>query len=47
VHARIDHGRLRLCSVNETVGEVFRISGFDKILAVRGSQQEALADIGA
>lgn len=44
---KTEGGELRLCSVNETVGEVFRISGFDKILAVCASQQEALADLGA
>lgn len=37
-------GQLRLCAVNDTVGEVFRISGFDKILAVSDSREQALGE---
>ena len=36
-------GALRLFGLNETVREVFEISGFSKILAVKGSEGEALA----
>jgi anti-anti-sigma factor len=43
---KTEGGELRLCSVNETVGEVFRISGFDKILDVRDSRQQALENAG-
>lgn len=39
---KTEGGQLQLCSVNETVGEVFRISGFDKILEVRESKQQAM-----
>lgn len=35
-------GNLRLCSLNETVAEVFEISGFSTIFAVFGSEVEAL-----
>ena len=35
-------GNLRLCSLNETVGEVFEISGFSTIFAVFPSEAEAL-----
>lgn len=37
-------GNLRICSINETVRDVFEISGFDKILSVYGSRNEALSD---
>jgi anti-sigma B factor antagonist len=35
-------GGLRLFGLNETVREVFEISGFAKILQLRGSQAEAM-----
>ena len=35
-------GNLRLCSLNETVAEVFEISGFSTIFAVFPSEVEAL-----
>ena len=35
-------GSLRICGLNETVGEVFEISGFSVILNVFGSEAEAL-----
>jgi phosphoserine phosphatase RsbU/P len=38
-------GALRLFGLNETVREVFEISGFSKILAVRTSEVEALAGL--
>lgn len=36
-------GSLRLCHLNETVAEVFEISGFSVILSVFDSEEEALA----
>ncbi len=36
-------GSLGLCNLNETVNEVFEISGFSMILNVFASEQEALA----
>ena len=35
-------GELRICSLNEVVGEVFEISGFTTIFKVFGSEAEAL-----
>lgn len=35
-------GHLKVCNLNETVKEVFDISGFSSILSVYGSEQEAL-----
>ena len=34
-----------LCSMNESIREVFQISGFDKIIPIHGSQSEALAAV--
>jgi anti-anti-sigma factor len=42
---KTEGGVLRLCAVNDTVGEVFQISGFDKILDVRDARQQALDEI--
>ena len=36
-------GSLRLCSLNETVREVFDMSGFSTIFSVLGDRAEALA----
>ena len=36
-------GELRLSNLNETVQEIFEISGFDTLLSVFGSKKEALA----
>ena len=36
-------GALRICGLNETVGEIFEISGFDTILSVFGTNEDALA----
>ena len=41
-----DGGKLRLCSANDTVIDVFRISGFDKILDIHESRTQALEDFG-
>jgi len=35
-------GELRICSLNEVVGEVFDISGFTTIFKIFGSESEAL-----
>ena len=35
-------GSLRICGLNETVSEVFEISGFSVILSVFGNEAEAL-----
>jgi anti-anti-sigma factor len=37
------NGELRLCCLNETVREVFAISGFDTILKVYASEEEAMS----
>ncbi|MCY4426493.1 MAG: STAS domain-containing protein [Halieaceae bacterium] len=34
---------LSLCSLSDHVGEIFRISGFDKVLTIHSSRSEALA----
>lgn len=39
-------GNLRLCSANDSVNNVFRISGFDKILEIHESKQQALQGFG-
>ena len=36
-------GALRICGLNETVSEIFEISGFNTILNVFGSEADALA----
>jgi anti-anti-sigma factor len=36
-------GELRICGLNETVNEIFEISGFCTILNVFGTAQDALA----
>lgn len=36
-------GSLRICSLNESVGEVFEMSGFSTILNVFGSREDALS----
>lgn len=36
-----------LCSMNDSIHEVFKISGFDKIIPIHGSQSEALAAVSA
>ena len=34
-----------LCSLSEQIDEVFRISGFDKIIAVHGTRADAIAAV--
>ena len=36
-----------LCSMNDSIREVFKISGFDKIIDIHDSRGEALAAVGA
>ena len=36
-----------LCSMNESIREVFTISGFDKIIPIHGSQSEARTAVSA
>ncbi len=38
-------GSLAVCSLSESVQEVFQVSGFDKIIMVRASKEEAVAAI--
>ena len=40
------NAELMLCSLSDPIREVFEISGFDKILPVHASREEALAAIG-
>lgn len=40
---RASGGDLKICSLNDTVQEVFDISGFSSILTVSKDQEEALA----
>ena len=35
--------KLVVCSLSASIREVFEISGFDKIITVHGSREEALA----
>jgi anti-anti-sigma factor len=37
-------GGLRFCGLNETVAEVFQISGFDRIFEIYGTEAEAMED---
>ena len=39
--------QLVLCSMNGSIREVFKISGFDKIIPIHDSQSEALTAVGA
>ncbi|MCY4424115.1 MAG: STAS domain-containing protein [Acidimicrobiaceae bacterium] len=39
--------KLALCSMNDSIREVFKISGFDKIIEIHESQAEALSAVGA
>ena len=40
---RITGGKMKVCSLNETVQEVFDISGFASILDLASNEEEALA----
>jgi anti-anti-sigma factor len=40
-------GGLALCSLNETIGEVFEISGFDRILDIHKNADSARAQLAS
>jgi len=40
---KITGGRMKVCSLNDTVQEVFDISGFASILSLASDEEEALA----
>lgn len=39
--------KFALCSMNDSIREVFKISGFDKIIEIHHSQAEALSAVSA
>ncbi len=39
--------KFALCSMSDAVSEIFKISGFDKIIAIHESQAEAVAAVAA
>ena len=41
------NAELILCSLSDPIREVFEISGFDKIIPVHASREQALATIGS
>ena len=41
------NAELSLCSLSDPIREVFEISGFDKIIPVHASREQALAAIGS
>ena len=41
------NAELVLCSLSDPIREVFEISGFDKIIPVHGSREQALSSIGS
>ena len=40
------NAKFMLCSLSDPIREVFEISGFDKIIPVHASREQALASIG-
>jgi anti-anti-sigma factor len=40
-------GKLAICSLSDSIREVFEISGFDKIIPVHSTREEAASAIGA
>lgn len=42
-----DNVKFALCSMNDSIREVFKISGFDKIIPVHESRSEALTSVSA
>ena len=40
-------GKLAICSLSDPIREVFEISGFDKIIPVHSSREEAAEAVGA
>ena len=37
---------MAVCSLSESIREIFEISGFDKIIPVHGSRADAAAGVG-
>ncbi len=40
------NAKMAVCSLSESIREIFEISGFDKIIPVHGSRPDALAGVG-
>jgi len=40
------NAKMAVCSLSESIREIFEISGFDKIIPVHGSRADALAGVG-
>ena len=38
--------KFAICALSESIREVFKISGFDKIISIHASRSDALADAG-
>ena len=38
--------KMAVCSLSESIREIFEISGFDKIIPVHGSRADAVAGVG-
>ena len=38
--------KMAVCSLSDSIREIFEISGFDKIIPVHGSRSDALAGVG-
>ena len=41
------NAKMAVCSLSDSIREIFEISGFDKIIPVHGSRADALAGVGA
>ncbi len=41
---KASQGRIVLCAMKKNIDEVFRISGFDRIISIKESRKEALDD---
>ena len=37
--------KFAICSLSDSISEVFRVSGFDKVIPVRNTQEEAISAI--
>ncbi len=42
---RADHGKLALCSIHDDVMEIIKMAGFEQILNIYGSEQEAIKSL--
>ncbi|MDE0160548.1 MAG: STAS domain-containing protein [Acidimicrobiaceae bacterium] len=40
------NAKMAVCSLSDSIREIFEISGFDKIIPVHGSRADALAGVG-